>query len=318
MALETFVAGVQLAHPIMNAAGTCRTVEDVRELLQTPVAAVMVGSITMEPRTGNTGQTFWNGPNYSVNSLGLPNGGMPYYKDALPEMVRLVHGANTPIFASVVGFTPQEYRELAAFVLGCGVDRVELNLGCPNIWRGGVQKEIPCFNDMAVADILAAVEHAIDDMVKVIVKLSPFSDLHNLEQVAAMLKRFSIVRAVTSCNTKPNVCEYDENGKPLIGAYDAVGGHIISGGLSGQRLKPISLPQVKTLRCALPSYIKIIGVGGINSGQDVLDYIQAGAVVVQVGTALLQRGHGVFSQLLAEYIELAGPQKGFDWNAYRA
>lgn len=308
MPLETVVAGIRLEHPIMNAAGTCRTMEDVRELCRTPVAAVMVGSITKEARPGNSGQTFWPGMQLSVNSLGVPNGGLSYYEGALPEMARIVHDHGIPLVVSVLGFVPREYADLTEFAYDSGADLVELNFGCPNIWQAGAQKQIPSFSTNMIAEILNVVEEKIGDMGKVAVKLSPFMDENKLANSAAMLARFPIVRVVTSCNTLPNVCRYGDDGMPLINAKDTEGYSIISGGLSGPELKQTSLPQVRTLRHILHQGIQIIGVGGITSGQDIKDYLAAGATAVQIGTHVLNRGPGVFSELLGQYTDLVGSQ----------
>jgi len=109
MELQTEVAGIRLEHPLMNAAGTCKSLQDVKDLSRSASAAVMVGSITMEPRTGNTGDVYWAGPMFSLNSLSLPNRGAPFYKEVIPEMVACAHDKGKPLFVSVAGFSPEEY-----------------------------------------------------------------------------------------------------------------------------------------------------------------------------------------------------------------
>jgi len=113
-----------------------------------------------------------------------------------------------------------------------------------------------------------------------------------------MIEEWKVVKAVTSTNTFPNAFIYDEKGRPRLtpgGGFAALGGPAI---------KPIGLGRVKQLRSLLPSRIDIIGVGGITTGLDVLDYQRAGAAAVQIATALLRRQLKVFGQLLGELSEL--------------
>src|SRR5688572_16968098 len=85
------VAGVRLAHPVMNAAGTCKLIEDVDRLVCSRTAAIMVGTITKEPRTPNSGQVYWALQSQSLNSRGLPNPGLPYYRQHMGEIAKKVH-----------------------------------------------------------------------------------------------------------------------------------------------------------------------------------------------------------------------------------
>lgn len=305
MNAETTVnlAGVQLQHPLMNAAGTCKLLdgsEGVKNLARSATAAVMVGSITLEPRTGNSGDVYWASDVYSLNSLGLPNPGVPYYSKHLPEMVDVAHKADKPLFVSVAGFSPDEYATLAEVARNGGADLIELNLGCPNVWQGSQQKRIACFDSRLVEDILGRVEERIGVNNRVSVKISPFSDPFSLNEVAQVVGRFGLVKAVTSINTFPNSFSCDSNGKPRI----APGGGLA--GLAGCAVKPIGLGQVKQLRDCLPAHIQIVGVGGISSGQDILDYQRVGATAVQIATAFLERREQVFSSLLAELVEVSG------------
>ncbi len=314
MDLKVNLAGLELEHPIMNAAGVCKLPygwEGVPELTRSAASAVMVGSITFEERTGNSGEVYVPVKDrneekdedgkilYSLNSLGLPNPGADYYKKNLPEMAAVVHKAGKFLFVSVAGFAPSEYAALTRIVVEGGADAVELNLSCPNVWKGKEQKQIACFNPKLVAEILDCFggEFAGED-IKLIVKLSPFSDPELLKEAVAVIAESKLVKAVTAINTFPNAFSFDESGKPRITPAGGLAG------LAGPALKPIGLGQVKQLRDLLPERIQIIGVGGITKGQDVLDYLRAGADAVQVATAFMDRGPKVFSELLGELVEL--------------
>ena len=299
--LETQVAGIRLEHPIMNAAGTCKSLEDVEKLARSASAAIMVGSITAEPRPGNTGDVLWIGIIFSLNSLGLPNRGAPYYKKALPEMAAIAHGSGKPLFVSVAGFSPQEYADLTELALNGGADLVELNLGCPNVWEGGTQKRIACFDPALSAEILHRVEERVGAEAAISVKISPFSDPFALAEEARVISASQVAKAVTTINTFPNAFSYNGT-RPQI----TPGGGLA--GFAGLALKPIGLGQVRQLREILPEHIQIIGVGGIIGGRDVLEYRDSGADGVQVATAYLGRHERIFSELLDDILRFTAAQ----------
>ena len=289
----------------MNAAGTCKLLDagegeiDVRKLARSPVAAIMVGSITLEPREGNSGDVYYTEPGFSLNSLGLPNPGAAYYEKFLPEMAEIAHAAGKPLFVSVAGFSPEEYSELACLAFRGGADAVELNLGCPNVWEERRQKAPACFNRKLVEEILYQVRGEVGLGALVGVKVSPFSDVEGLERVVNILKQSELVKFTTIGNTFPNAYACDEEGKPRI----TPGGGLAA--MGGPAIKPISLGQVKQLRALLPERIAIIGTGGIGSARDVLDYQNCGAQAVQIATAILNRGIGLFADILTELVDMA-------------
>lgn len=298
MELQTEIADIRLEHPLMNAAGTCKILEDVKKLSRSTSAAVMVGSITVEPRTGNSGDVYWAGPMFSLNSLGLPNRGAPYYREVLPEMVAVAHGEGKPLFVSAAGFSPEEYADLAELAFRSRADLVELNLGCPNVWKGSAQKRIACFDPALVAEVLRRVEEKVGADAKISIKISPFSDPFALAEVTQVIGASKLTKAVTTVNTFPNAFSYNGT-KPRI----TPGGGLA--GFAGPAMKPIGLGQVRQLRGLLPQHIQIIGVGGITHGEDIREYHDSGAAATQVATAYLERHEQVFSSLLGELLEAA-------------
>jgi dihydroorotate dehydrogenase (fumarate) len=299
------LASLELEHPLMNAAGTCKTIEDVERFARSAVSAIVVGSVTCAPRPGNPGTTFWAGPSYSLNSLGLPNQGIEYYQRHLPRMREISDEAGKPLVISLAGFTADEYAEMAGVVIDA--DLIELNLACPNVWEGGQQKRLACFDLDQTERVCRAVDQAVRDAGKhrgrrprFGVKISPFSDPTGLAALAGRLKEIAAeldgLRFLVAVNTFPN-------GYALAGD----GRHVIDVGLagvSGQALKPIGLGQVKQLREILPPSIDLIGVGGITQGRDVHDYLDVGASAVQAATAYWNGNENpkVFSEILTEYL----------------
>lgn len=292
------ILGIDLEHPLMNAAGTCRSVESAKKLSLSPVAAVIVGSITLEPRDGNSGDVFWSGQNYAINALGLPNGGATYYRKNLPILSSILHDKGKPLFVSVAGFNPSEYGILAELAFSGGADLVELNLSCPNVWGDGVQKPIASFVPDLISEIILSVDEKVGKEARIAVKVSPFSNPLQLEEVGRLIANSPLVKAVTTTNTFPNVYLSDEKGVSRISG-------IHFGGLSGPAMKPIGLGQVMQWRAQLGSGTLIFGVGGVTNGQDMLDYLRCGASLVQVATAYLQsEDNNIFSRILSQFVDL--------------
>jgi dihydroorotate dehydrogenase (fumarate) len=304
------LAGIELEHPLINAAGTCKTVEEADGLARSAVSAVVVGSATVNARSGNAGQTYHGGSSYSLNALGLPNPGMDYYRRHLPEIVDIAGSVGKPLVVSVAGFDIDEYATMAHEVALAGADLVELNLACPNVWDGGTQKRIACFDVSHSMAICTAVDRALADVERgparrprFGVKISPFSDPTALATLAARLaervRHGGGPAFVTTANTFPNAAAFDEGGRPVIDVGLA--------GLGGAALKPVGLGQVCQLRSLLPDTIDIIGVGGVASGRDVHDYLRAGACAVGLATAFWDRGGDlrIFGDILAGFAELA-------------
>jgi dihydroorotate dehydrogenase (fumarate) len=294
--------------PLGNAAGMVKTLADLHPLLRVPsdmLHKITLGSYTLEPRSGNEGQSFWTDGNpcpMSINSLGLPNPGIDAACDFLHEATSLIHASKKVPRVSIAGFSPEEYRTMTQKLLNLGIYQIELNLGCPNVWDGGAQKRITSFVPSLIRETLEGVYDVADHVgaPSIAVKLSAYSDPFLLEEVAKVLSDMHrVVHTVVTCNTFPNATGFDKDGSMLISATKGFGG------LAGLPLKHIALGQVRAFRSLLPAKIGIIGVGGIAEGRDVLDMERAGAEAVQVGTAFFAHSDPrVFSEIAAGYAEL--------------
>lgn len=278
---------------IMNAAGECKRLDQVQELARTPIPTITVGGITNPESSGNKGTPFWICDAYGLNSLGLPNGGKAYYESVLSDMQKTAYHVEKKLRINIVGFDPNDWEELAE--LGSEyADEVEVNLGCPNVWGDDGQKPIASFHPKLAREI---VKRVCDRSGKpCAVKLSPFSNPQELENMARVLRTLPIAEVVTS-NTFANATAFDERAKPRIAVAHGLAG------MSGPAMKPIALGQVVQLRALLPEHIAITGVGGIQNGKDVADFLAAGATKVQVGTHYFTYGAKVFSEILQSYAE---------------
>jgi dihydroorotate dehydrogenase (fumarate) len=287
------LAGIKLEHPLMNAAGTCLYPSGVDRFAHSAVSAITLGSITVRQREQSPGRGYWSDPLYSLSSLGLPNRGHEYFRGALPGMASVAHEAGKPLLVSVAGFEPGEYAQLARLVEDVGADGVELNLGCPIARDAGTPARIASFDPGAIVTIVEEVRAVVAAGYPLGVKLSPYSDPWLLGEVARRLSKLPINYVVMS-NSFPNA--FSENMGKRHWLYIGLAG------MSGAALKPIGLGQVWQLREALPDSIQIVGAGGVSTGRDVIDYLQAGACAVQAATMYWNAEHdvGVFEDVLRD------------------
>lgn len=279
------IGELSLESPVMIGAGPIKLPQHVIEIAKSNSAAVIVGSITVKPRNGNVGKNHFQGNGFWLNSKGLPNNGLNYYEENLPQMIRNSHKYNKPLIVSIAGFSKEEYWKLANSINKLAVDVIEVNLGCPNVMKRGKHQPIISFNEELVEQVLSGIA------VTIWVKLSPFSDPEKLAKIAKIISKHKNVSAVVSTNTFPNAFGFNLSGKSAIDVADGYGG------MSGQSLKPIGLGQVRQLRQILPSSIAVIGSGGIETANDVNDYLKAGAIATQITSGYFKNGPTVFSKV---------------------
>ncbi len=306
--LSRKILGMELAHPVFgNAAGTSapvKTVDGVRALSRSAIQVITVGSATVASRAGNgkdgavvkyldpkTGS--------SRNTIGLENGGYAYWEEALPEMVMFAHGAGKYIGFSIAGFNTMETLKLARLAIRCGVDFIEINMGCPNIkGEEGVPDRILCFDHEGVEDVLQTLTNEFGEKINVSIKISPDSDRVRLKELCEILGRFEIVKAVMAVNTIPDTLSFDDDGNPHITFKDGLAGG------AGTQLHGWALGQVRLCRTFLPLRVKIVGVGGVGNGRTARDFLLAGADAVEIGTAFyFSEDASVFGNVAAELIE---------------
>lgn len=264
------VGGVLLLGlPIMIGAGVCK--DPTRTLEWLKVAPVVSGSYTKEARSGNSGERLFYPDtleellklSYGLNSFGVKNDGVT---DAVSAFDKSTF--DQPLVMSVAGFSVEDYVQCVGVVSNSEtVSAIELNLSCPNLTHG----TIASFDLALLEELFTALSP--HNKKPLWIKLSPYSDPNQLAAVASLINKYAdIMRAVVTCNTFPNSYAGDDVVTPNQGLA----------GLSGPALKPIALGQVRQLRQQLDGDIAVIGVGGIISGDDVLDFIEAGAAAVQL------------------------------------
>jgi dihydroorotate dehydrogenase (NAD+) catalytic subunit len=260
--------GIALEHPIINGSGTFDAIAAHRAfgealLAQFPFAAFVSKTVTLAPRQGNPPPRLWEVAGGMINSIGLPNKGLDgYLEEDLPRLAELP----VPLIVNVMGFSREEVAELVtAFAQREEVVALELNVSCPNVETGLVMGADPG----EVAALLDRVRPLTDK--PLIVKLTPnASDVPAVASAAqdAGADALSLINTIRGMALDPGT------GLPWLG-----GG---SGGVSGPAVRAIALAQVNSVSAA--TTIPLIGMGGVQSGQDAHDLIRAGADLVAVGT----------------------------------
>jgi dihydroorotate dehydrogenase (NAD+) catalytic subunit len=260
--------GIALEHPIINGSGTFDAIAAHRafgdELLERfPFAGFVSKTVTLEPRQGNPPPRLWEVPAGLMNSIGLPNKGLEdYLAEDLPRLAALP----VPLIVNVMGFSRDQVAELvAAFARRDEVAALELNVSCPNVETGLVMGADPD----EVAALLREVRPLTDK--PLVVKLTP-----NASDVAsvAVAAQEAGANALSLINTLRGMALDPRTGAPWLGGT--------TGGLSGPAVRAIALAQVHAV--SEVTTIPLIGMGGVQTGQDALDLIRAGADLVAVGT----------------------------------
>lgn len=293
---------------IGNAAGTAQRISDVDALLKSAVTRITFGSITLKPRGGNTGTTYFydTGAKTSYNSMGLPNMGIEQACFALPELNKAVMDTDRELRVSIAGLTIKEFPVLAAKVVETGVTALEVNLGCPNVYEGGLRKPIFSYRPDWVEEILDDIKREVGRGIDVGLKLSPIDDPSLTKAIARVIGLSgALVSEVVCCNTVPD--QLPPNGALSFSTVENPGFTLHKGGMAGASLITRSLEVVKIMVAALPNR-RVIGVGGIDNGETLGWHVDAGVHGFECGTALLERGPRVFTEILAEATELARGQ----------
>jgi dihydroorotate dehydrogenase (NAD+) catalytic subunit len=276
--LSLTLAGVRLQNPVIAASGTFGYGSEYAELIDVSrLGGICTKGLTLNPRPGNTGIRVWETPAGVLNSIGLENPGIPVFIEK--ELPRL-RALGPAVIANLSGSTVEEYTEGAALLNESSVDMIELNISCPNVKAGGMAFGL---DPDAAASVVAPVRHALSGK-PLMVKLSP-----NAPDLAAVARSCVNVGAdaISLVNTFKAMAIDIQSRGPV---FDN-----ISAGLSGPAIKPIALRMVWELYDALkmPGWdksldkpaIPIVGMGGIACTDDALEFLMAGAVAIQLGSA---------------------------------
>ena len=260
------LAGLRLRNPVMTASGTFGYGREFAELLDlNRLGAIVVKGLSLAPTPGNPPPRIAETPSGMLNAIGLENVGLEAF---LAEKLPFLRTLETPAIVNIYGKTEGEYVELAERLDGVdGVAALEVNISCPNVKAGGVAFGV---NAAAAAALVSAVRART--RLPLMVKLSP-----NVTDVT------EIARAVEGA------------GADIVSLINTITGMAIdirtrrsrianlTGGLSGPAIRPVALRMVWQVARAVA--VPVVGLGGILTAEDALEFLVAGASAIQVGTA---------------------------------
>jgi dihydroorotate dehydrogenase (NAD+) catalytic subunit len=259
------IGSLHLKNPTILASGVLGTAaSSLIRIASLGAGAVVTKSIGLKPREGYPGPVVVETECGFLNAMGLPN---PSYKE-FNEEIKLVKKAKVTVIASIFGGSVKEFVEVAAGVNKVKPSAFELNLSCPHAKGYGVDLGI---DPKLVRQITKAVKKAVE--APVWVKLTP--NVTDIVEIGKAAQKGG-ADAIVAINTIKGMAIDIESGYPILSNK--------IGGLSGKAIKPVAI------RCVYELYenldIPIIGVGGISNWRDALEFIMAGAVAVQIGTAV--------------------------------
>lgn len=287
--LTTELCGLQLDNPTILASGIRGyTGSSMKNVVEAGAGAIVTKSLGLKPRSGYSNPTIVQVDCGLINAMGLPNPGISNFGEELAEL----KDARIPIIVSIYGFSSEEFGKVAEIAVDLGADALELNVSCPHVKKAGA--EIGC-DPSLLAEVVNEVKVKVDK--PVIVKLTP-----NVADVGEMARTAveAGADAITAVNTVKGMAIEIETLRPILANK--------FGGLSGPAIKPIAVRAVYDIYRAVD--VPVIGCGGITGWQDAVEFMLAGALAVQIGTAIAFEGLKVFRSI-SEGIDVYLKKRGF-------
>lgn len=260
------IGNLKLSNPVLTASGTFGYGEEFANFIDlNALGGFIVKGTTLEPRQGNDYPRMVETPSGMLNAVGLQNKGVDYFiENIYPGLTKY----SSEIIVNISGSSVDDYAKVAEKLNGLSrINAIEVNISCPNVKTGGM-----AFGTTASG--AAAVTKAVRDAFgkTVIVKLSP--NVTDITEIARAVEAEG-ADAVSLINTLMGMAIDVERQRPYLSTY--------TGGLSGAAVRPVAVRMVWQVHKAVN--IPIIGLGGIMSGRDAMEFILAGATAIEVGTA---------------------------------
>ena len=285
------IGGIELKNPVMTASGTFGYGREFEQLVDlNRLGGIIVKGLSIEPTKGNPPPRLAETPCGMLNAIGLENVGFTaFVQEKLPFLKTIA----TPTFVNIYGKSVSEYAALAKKIDEVeGITGVEVNISCPNVKVGGVA--FGAYPDSASEVVRAVRERTSKPLM---VKLSP--NVTDITEIASSVEAAG-ADSISLINTITGMAVDIETRRPKLAN--------ITGGLSGPAIKPIALRMV--WQVAQTVNIPVIGIGGIMTAKDALEFLIAGAVAVQIGTvnfinpnAAIEIIDGIESYLLERKID---------------
>ncbi|MFH2037092.1 MAG: dihydroorotate dehydrogenase [Candidatus Zixiibacteriota bacterium] len=264
--LSVNIAGIKLRNPILTASGTCGYGEELADIFPlSKLGGFITKTITVKPRDGHPSPRTAESASGMINAIGLANVGIDRF---FPEKLKFLEKQDTVIIINIAGWQLSEFVELSRRLNDCPrANMIELNFSCPNVDAGMEFAKSPQLAEKAVS----AVKNVFSR--PVIAKLSP-----NVSEISDIAKAVESggADAVSLINTLVGMLVDINSRRPRLTNN--------TGGLSGPAIKPVALAMVNKVYDTVK--IPIIGIGGIATWEDAVEFLLCGATAVQIGTAL--------------------------------
>lgn len=264
--LKVNLGTLQLKNPVMTASGTFGYGTEYYDFFDVSrIGGIVVKGTTIRDRQGNKYPRMAETPSGMLNAVGLQNKGVNYFAEKIyPTLLDL----DTSIFVNVSGSTVEEYVETAEIINELDhIPGIELNISCPNVKEGGMTFGTSC---PSAAQVVKEVRRVYKK--ELMVKLSP--NVTSISDIALAVEAEG-ADSVSLINTLLGMAIDSETRKPLLST--------VTGGLSGPAVKPVALRMVWQVAQAVK--IPVVGMGGIMTAADAIEFLLAGAAAIQIGTA---------------------------------
>ena len=264
--LETRIGNLCLKNPVMTASGTFGYGIEYQDFIRLEdLGGIIVKGTTLHPREGNDYPRMAETPSGMLNCVGLQNKGVDYFCSEIYPKIRDI---GTHMIVNVSGSSPEDYAECAARIDALErIPAIELNISCPNVRDGGMAFGVTCEGASSVVRAVRKAYHKT-----LIVKLSP--NVTDIVSIARAVEDEG-ADAVSLINTLMGTAIDIERRRRMLS--------IGTGGLSGPCVKPVALRMVWQVAHAVG--IPVVGLGGIASAEDAIEFLMAGASAVEIGTA---------------------------------
>lgn len=264
--LNVKINNLSLRNPVMTASGTFGYGLEFRDLVPLEeIGAIIVKGTTLEPREGNDYPRMAETAQGMLNCVGLQNKGVDYFCEHIYPKIKDI---DTNFIVNVSGNSPETYARCLARIDALeAIPAIELNISCPNVKHGGMAFGVTCEGAASVVRAVRVVYHKT-----LIVKLSP--NVTNIADIARACEAEG-ADSVSLINTLLGMAIDIEHRRPKLS--------IGTGGLSGPAVKPVAVRMVHEVHQAV--HIPVIGLGGIMTAEDAIEFFMAGATAIEIGTA---------------------------------
>lgn len=264
--LRVNIGALSLKNPVMTASGTFGYGIEFEDFIDLAgLGGIIVKGTTLKPREGNDYPRMAETASGMLNCVGLQNKGVDYFCEHIYPQIKDI---DTNMIVNVSGSSPEDYAECAARIDALEkIPAIELNISCPNVKDGGMAFGVTCAGASSVVKAVRQAYHKT-----LIVKLSP-----NVTDIAEIARAVEAEGAdsVSLINTLMGMAIDIERRKKVLS--------IGTGGLSGPAVKPVALRMVYQVAKAVE--IPVVGLGGISTAKDAIEFLMAGATAIEIGTA---------------------------------